>query len=135
MLALLAFASLANSAPNITGDWVTADRNAVVRITSCGIQKCGTVVRVLARGPAVPQADVNNPDAALRSRPFVGLKVLSGFTAEASAWVNGRAYDPKTGRTYNSKLSLNPDGTLIVTGCVLFICRSQRWIRIDAGSR
>src|SRR5882724_13581301 len=116
MLALLALASLANSAPNITGDWVTADRNAVVRIASCGIQKCGTVVRVLARGPAVPQTDLNNPDAALRSRPFVGLKVLSGFTAEASAWVNGRAYDPKTGRTYNAKLSLNPDGSLTVTG-------------------
>jgi uncharacterized protein (DUF2147 family) len=134
MLALLAFASVANSAPNITGDWITADRSAVVRITSCGIHECGTVVRVLARGPAVPRTDVNNPDAALRSRPFVGLKVFSGFTAEASAWVNGRAYDPKTGRTYNAKLSRNSDGTLTVTGCVLFICRSQRWIRIDAGS-
>jgi uncharacterized protein (DUF2147 family) len=130
MLSLLAFASVVNSAPDITGDWVTADRNAVVRIAACGIQRCGAVVRVLARGPAVPQTDVNNPDATLRSRPFVGLKVLSGFTAKASAWVNGRAYDPKTGRTYNAKLSLNPDGTLIVTGCVLFICRSQRWIRM-----
>jgi uncharacterized protein (DUF2147 family) len=130
MFVFLAFASLATSAPNITGDWVTADRNAVVRIASCGIQTCGTIVRVLVRGPTVPQTDVNNPDAALRSRPFVGLKVLSGFTEEASAWVNGRAYDPKTGRTYNGKLSLNTDGSLAVTGCVLFFCKSQRWIRI-----
>ena len=130
MLALIALASAVNSAPDITGDWVTADRNAVVRIETCGVQTCGTVIRVLAHGSTVPQTDVNNPDHARRSQPLVGLKVLSGFTAEVSAWVNGRAYDPKTGRTYKANLSLNPDGTLAVSGCVLFICKSQRWMRM-----
>lgn len=130
MSVLIALASAIISAPDITGDWVTADRNAVVRIGSCGVQTCGTVIRVLAHGSAVPQTDVNNPDRARRSRPLVGLKVLSGFTADASAWINGRAYDPQTGRTYKANLSLNPDGTLAVTGCVLFICKSQRWMRM-----
>jgi uncharacterized protein (DUF2147 family) len=128
---MLAFiASAAAVAPDITGDWVTADRTAVVRIASCGIQRCGAVVRVLARGAAVPQTDVNNPDPARRSQPLVGLKVLTRFTAAPSAWTAGRAYDPQTGRTYNARLSLNPDGSLAVTGCVLFICKSQRWMRI-----
>lgn len=130
MFALMMFASAASSAPDISGDWVTADRNAVVRIASCGMQTCGTVVRVLAHGSAVPQTDVNNPNHARRSQPLVGLKVLSGFTATFSDWVNGRAYDPETGRTYNAKLALNPDGTLAVKGCVLFICKSQRWLRM-----
>lgn len=129
MLALLAFASAAQSSPDITGDWVVADRSAVVRIASCGVQTCGTVIRVLARGPGIPQTDLNNPDRARRSRPLIGLRVLSGFTAATSAWVNGRAYDPKSGRSYKAKLSLNADGTLAVTGCVLFICQSQRWVR------
>jgi uncharacterized protein (DUF2147 family) len=84
----------------------------------------------LARGPLVPQTDVNNPNRARSSQTLVGLRVLSGFTAAASGWVNGRAYDPKTGRTYNARLSLNPDGSLTLTGCVLFICKTQRWIRI-----
>jgi uncharacterized protein (DUF2147 family) len=130
MLAIMAFASAAISTPGITGDWVTADRNAVVRIESCGMETCGTVVRVLAHGSAVPQTDVNNPNHARRSQPLVGLKVLSGFTATFSDWVNGRAYDPETGRTYKAKLALNPDGTLAVSGCVLFICKSQRWTRV-----
>lgn len=129
MLALLAFAAAASSSPNIAGDWITADRTAVVRIGSCGSQTCGTIVRVLAHGPGVPQTDVNNPNCARRSQPLVGLKVLSGFSATFSSWVNGRAYDPQTGRTYNARLSLNPDGSLTVTGCVLFICKSQRWMR------
>ena len=67
MLAFLAFAAAANSPPDITGDWVTADGTAIVRIASCGIQKCGIVIRILAKGPAVPQTDVNNPDRARRS--------------------------------------------------------------------
>jgi len=130
MLAFMAFASATTGAPDISGDWITADRDAVVRIASCGNQKCGTIIRVLAHGAAVPQTDANNPDKARRSQRLVGLTVLIGFTAAQSEWVNGRAYDPQSGRTYKSKLSLSADGTLAVTGCVFFICQSQRWMRM-----
>jgi uncharacterized protein (DUF2147 family) len=114
---------------DISGDWVTSDRSAVVRIAPCGSAMCGTVVRVVARGPGIPQTDIKNPDSTRRSRPLVGLTVLSGFHAAASGWSGGRAYDPETGRTYSARLSLNSDNTLAVTGCVLFICRSQTWRR------
>jgi|SRR5437868_671812 len=111
----------------VTGDWVNQDRSALVRIAPCGPLLCGTVVRVLARG--APKTDVNNPDPRLRSRPFTGLRVLSGFSRAGVRWEGGRAYDPKSGSSYRSRLELNPDGTLKVTGCVLFVCRSQTWTR------
>ena len=132
MLAPLILAAAA--AADLSGDWITADRNALVRIGPCGAQLCGSVVRVLATGPHVPRTDVNSPDAALRSRPLVGLKVLSGFVpAGGGTWVNGRAYDPKTGRSYRARLA--PDGkqALTVTGCVWIICKSQRWVRAPKG--
>jgi len=115
--------------PAIAGDWLTADRTAVVRIAPCGPRMCGSIARVLARGPDVPRTDVNNPDKALRSRPLVGLKVLSNFSPDGARWTGGRAYDPKTGRSYRARLSRNADGSLTVTGCVLFVCKSQRWVR------
>ena len=77
----------------------------------------------------MPSTDVNNPEPSLRSHPLVGLQVLSGFTLRGSNWVEGRAYDPQTGRNYKAKLTPNSDGTLTLTGCVLFICRSQKWRR------
>jgi len=126
MLVLLAFAA---SAATVTGDWVNQDRSALVRVAPCGQQLCGTVVRVLARGPNVPTTDVHNADPRLRSQPLVGLRVLSGFTRSGARWSGGRAYDPKSGKSYRSTLALNPDGTLKVTGCVLFICLSQTWTR------
>jgi uncharacterized protein (DUF2147 family) len=108
---------------------VTADGKAVVRIGPCGAHLCGIVVRVLARGPNVPRTDVHNPDRALRSRPLVGLPVLTGFSREGGEWTGGRAYDARTGRSYKARLGANGDGSLTVTGCILFLCKSQRWER------
>lgn len=116
---------LAAASSGFTGDWVTADRSAVVRVQPCGRSLCGHIVRVLARG--VPTTDVHNPDASLRSRPLIGIAVLSGFTP---AGANGRAYNPQSGRSYRASLRLNDDGSLRVTGCVIaMMCRSQTWTR------
>lgn len=112
-------------APGLAGDWVTADRSAIVRIGRCGATLCGRVVRVLAAG--APRTDIHNPDRALRSRPLAGLAVLSGFRLDGSG--DGRAYDPKSGRSYRARLRLDPQGRLRVTGCVAIICRSQTWTR------
>jgi uncharacterized protein (DUF2147 family) len=109
------------------GDWVTADRSAVVRIAPCGAGLCGRIARILARD--APRTDINNPDRALRRRPLVGIAVLSGFGADGGS--AGLAYDPKSGRSYRARLRAAPDGTLRVTGCVAIICRTQTWTRPD----
>lgn len=129
LLALLLLLLPGNAAPGIEGMWLTDDRKGVVRIGPCGAQMCGWIAQVLDKRPGVPSTDVSNPDPKLRQRPILGLQTLSGFTREGGVWKNGRAYDPKSGRSYRATLQLNPDGSLKVTGCVLFICRSLRWTR------
>jgi uncharacterized protein (DUF2147 family) len=124
--ALLAALLVASAPTGIEGDWITAERTAIVRVAPCGPHICGTIVQVLARGPGVPRTDLRNPDQSLRSRPLVGLAVLTGFGRDGSG---GHAYDAKTGRSYKAKLSRNEDGSLTVTGCILFLCKSQRWVR------
>ena len=52
-----------------------------------------------------------------------------GFEGAGGSWKNGRAYDPEGGTSYKSYLELQPDGSLKVSGCVLFICESRRWTR------
>ena len=114
----------------IDGLWLTDDRRGVVRIGPCGAHLCGWIARVLARGPGVPARDVNNPDPRLRGRTLLGLPILSGFTAAGAGFTGGQAYDPQSGRSYTARLSPNADGSLTVTGCVLFICQSKRWTRL-----
>src|SRR3954468_5661655 len=128
-LALLAVSGAAAAAPPaIQGLWLTDDHKGLVRIGPCGGAICGTIAKVADTSGSAPRTDIHNPDPSLRSRPMLGLPVLTGFVPANSYW-KGHAYDPKSGKSYRSTLELNPDGSLKVSGCILFICRSQRWTR------
>jgi uncharacterized protein (DUF2147 family) len=127
LLALLPAPALA--APDLAGEWLVEDKSATVTIARCGGSWCGRVARILRRTPDWKGNDVNNPDPKLRSRPVIGLPILTGFTPDAKGLSGGRIYDPNSGRTYRSMLRLNPDGSLKVSGCIAFICQSQRWTR------
>jgi uncharacterized protein (DUF2147 family) len=128
LLPLLAASAAATAAPgSVRGLWLNDDHTGLVRIESCGSKLCGTITKVL--NPDAPKTDIHNPDPGQRHRPILGLRVLYGFTGSGDSWTGGRAYDPKSGKSYRSTLALNPDGSLKVSGCVLFICESRRWTR------
>ncbi len=126
MIALLALL-LAPVSTGYEGDWYTEGRRGVVRLARCGDALCGRLARILV--PSKASTDINNPDPKLRTRPLIGLPLITGFVWKDGGWQGGRIYDPESGRTYKSKLSLNRDGTLKVSGCIAFICQSQRWSR------
>ena len=115
----------------ITGEWLTPTDGGKVRIGACPDkpdEMCGVVSWLPA--DKKNDRDTRNPDAALRSRPIVGVTTVSGFKQAAPGkWTGGKLYDPSTGKTYKGKVSANPDGTLKVEGCVLMICQAQTWKR------
>lgn len=126
LLGLALLATPAWAAQPIAGRWITPEGDSVVTIGPCGNRTCGRITAFLKRPPTPNPRDTRNPDAALRSRPILGLAVLSGFTDQGKDW-RGRIYDPRSGRSYKSIVSRNADGTLKVQGCVAFLCRTQVW--------
>ncbi len=114
------------AATPIAGRYVTEDGSGVIEIGRCGATVCGKLVRILKSEPNAPKTDVNNSDPALRSRPILGMPILSGFADGGKDW-RGRIYDPRNGKSYKSIVSRNGDGTLKVQGCIAFICQTQRW--------
>ncbi len=122
----VALAAPAQAAQPINGRYVTEDGAALVEVGPCGGKTCGRIVRVLKHTPGAAATDVNNKDKALRSRPIVGMPVLSEFADAGDDW-RGRIYDPRNGKTYKSIVLRNPDGTLKVQGCIAFICKTQTW--------
>ncbi|WP_242125100.1 DUF2147 domain-containing protein [Sphingobium sp. Sx8-8] len=123
---LLATALPAEAAQPITGRWATVGGKAIVQITTCGKALCGRIERIVKPTPGRPQTDIKNPDPALRSKPLAGLALLSGFEDAGDLW-KGTIYDPESGKSYNSKVSRNVDGTLKVQGCIMFFCKTQTW--------
>ncbi len=128
-----AFALLAATVPAtalaatpIAGRYVTEDGAGIVTIGPCGNTVCGKLTTILRKRPGAADTDVNNSDAALRSRPILGLPILSEFKDAGKDW-RGRIYDPRNGKTYKSIVARNADGTLAVKGCIAFFCQTQVW--------
>lgn len=131
-------AGAAQAADPAEGVWLVQDQDAKVRIAPCpgaAARLCGEIVwlRAPTGADGQPKRDAKNPDAALRSRPLVGLTMIRDFRPVAPGrWEGGKIYDPKSGKTYASKLRVAPDGALKVDGCVLMICKTQTWTRAAA---
>jgi uncharacterized protein (DUF2147 family) len=129
-LMLLAAAPAVAAPASVQGLWLTDDHKGLIQIAPCGHYLCATIAKVADTSGNAPKTDIHNPDAALRNRPLLGLPVLTGFESAGTYW-KGHAYDPKSGKTYRSTMQLNADGSLEVSGCILFLCpKSIRWTRV-----
>jgi uncharacterized protein (DUF2147 family) len=114
----------AQAAASVNGRWYTDQKDSIVEIGPCGATVCGKVVKILApTANGKPAIDSNNPDPKLRTRPILGITILSGFKDTGKEW-GGSIYDPRAGKTYRSTLARLTNGTLRVKGCVGPFCRT-----------
>ena len=132
----LAFAAGAAADPGAhpRGVWLTPGGNSHVEIAPCGDKLCGRIVWLKEPNnqKGQPLRDARNADEALRSRPILGLPVLTGFPQEPTdgVWEDGKIYSPKNGKTFRSEMEMNGRDTLKVSGCKWIRCKSQIWKRV-----
>jgi uncharacterized protein (DUF2147 family) len=133
-------ASVVTAADALCGDWKTADGTAHVRIEPASDGKTDEGSLVWLESPnddsGTPRHDDHNPEASLRSRPILGLKIITGLTPDGDrTWKGGSIYDPKSGKTYRCKAELSSDGaSLELRGYigVSLLGRSESWTRVPA---
>lgn len=126
-IALLALPIAAHAADPITGQWVTANGNAIVTIANCGKAACGKISKIIHPDPKGDGTDRKNPDPALKSRKVLGLMIIPNFTDAGKDW-RGEIYSPEAGKSYHGYLSKQADGSLQVKGCIAaFLCQTQKW--------
>ena len=107
----------------LTGLWIEAKKHKIaVWVEECQAQLCGRIYwlkKPLAKN-GKPKLDNKNPNAALRTRPQCGLQILSGFSPskKTNVWQNGKIYNPKSGKTYQSNIYVAKDGTLKIRGYI-----------------
>ena len=110
--------------------WVTEAGDGIVEIKICEDQRpCGISKWVHPENGVL--IDTKNPDANLKDRPLLGSKIIWGFKPKENRWTGGKIYNPRDGKTYNSKLALTEDDKLKVKGCVGPICKSLIWTRAE----
>jgi uncharacterized protein (DUF2147 family) len=123
---VLLAASVPATANTVVGRWNPPAKDSIIEIAPCGQRLCGRVAQILRPAKDGTTTDKNNPNPALRSRPIVGMPILSDFVP-AGAQFSGTIYDPRNGKSYRSNIARNPDGTLKVQGCIAFFCQTQTW--------
>ena len=123
-IAMIAMAFIPGSAvaQDISGLWRTpanAQGHLEIEFQNCGAALCGTIVRA------------RNPEGETALYEHVGKRMIWDMMPadEAASWNGGKIWDPRNGRTFNSRMTLR-DNQLDVAGCVLGICQSQTWLRL-----
>lgn len=139
---LLSAAALAQKSDGVLGKWWNEEKDAHIEIYSCEGKICGKVVWL--KEPAYPAGDAKgmagknkvdreNPDSAKRGQPIVGLNLVWGFSpAGEDAWDGGFIYNPREGKTYKCKMSLEDPDTLKVRGFIgiSLIGKTNVWTRV-----
>lgn len=136
-----------DSASRIVGLWQTQkpERNARIQIQPCSYNKerfCGKIVWLQepTYDNGTPKVDKNNEDANLRSRPLLGMEILSGFTEiDEENWEDGTIYNPEDGKVYNCQISIGDPhpktgaDQLNVRGYVgiSLFGKTQTWVRLS----
>ena len=140
-LCLVMPAFAADDADAVLGKWLTADGKAQVEVVKDGELYDGRIVWLKeplypaddAKGMAgQAKVDRENPNAALKSRPVIGLPLIQGFKYDGDGvWNGGTIYDPESGKTYSCKMTLMMDGRLKVRGYIgiSLFGRTEIWTR------
>ena len=108
LLASQAYAAEAG-ADDILGQWFTDDDESVVEIYRCGDLYCGRIVWLQepTNEDGTEKVDKNNPDESMRDRRIIGLDIVRDFKYSGkSRWSDGTIYDPKKGKTYSCRATL-----------------------------
>ncbi len=109
-------------AQDVTGLWRTEANDQgylEIKVQNCGAAICGII------------AGARDLQGQTGPYEHVGQRMIWDMvpTDSSGVWNGGKIWDPRNGRTYNSRMTLLAN-KLTVAGCVLGICQSQTWTRL-----
>ena len=119
------------------GLWQTIDDEtdtprSIVEITDMHGELQGRVVKIFPQPDEKPDPVCEKCDGPRKDQPVIGMTFLWGLKPDGDGWAGGHILDPKNGKTYNAKLSLQDGGrALRVRGFIgtPLLGRTQIWLR------
>jgi uncharacterized protein (DUF2147 family) len=131
-LATLALTSpLALAEVNPEGIWKLTSGAVTVKVIRCGKNICANIVDLASKNypDGTPLRDALNPNKSLRSRPVMGLPVISGMTQTGENTYKGYIYNADDGGSYRATATLT-DKTMVLKGCWIVFCRDSNFVRV-----
>jgi uncharacterized protein (DUF2147 family) len=137
LMAFIAVGAIAADDPNaVVGRW--ASKDSIIEVAETNGTLHATIIAILnpvykagEDGPVgTTKVDLKNPEAGLRARPIVGMDLLSDYAFKDGKW-QGNLYDPESGKTYKSQITVSSDGKLQMRGYIgsPMLGRTQAWTK------
>lgn len=131
---ILFFHAVSVSAQTVIGKWKTIDditgkEKGVVEIYEYKGKVYGKVIEIFEE--AKKHVKCEKCDGEEKNKPVMGMNIIKGLSKDGDVYNGGKVLDPKIGKWYHCKISLDGKDKLIVRGYIgipLF-GRSQTWIR------
>jgi uncharacterized protein (DUF2147 family) len=140
-VAIAATAAPAAAQSMVEGSWRSGNGSEIV-IATCAQSFCGTLTK-----PAVSAEDLakfgdaetamksyvddKNEDKSLRTRPLVGLGLLTVKGTDNPWYFEGEVYNPSDGKTYSGSINVLGADAMMLKGCALFVfCKEEQWTRV-----
>ncbi|WP_428665172.1 DUF2147 domain-containing protein [Runella sp.] len=123
------------NADAILGVWLNADKDGKIQIYKSGNEYFGKLIwgkNLYESDGKTPKKDVKNSDATLKGRPLLNMPILEHYVFQKGEWRNGKVYDPKSGKTYDSVMKLK-DGKLEIRGYIKVVTfgKTTVWTKAD----
>lgn len=120
------------------GTWNTIDDEtgkpkSLVRISEKDGVYVGTVEKVVDPTKQDAKCDECANDDPRKGKLVIGMTILTGLKKDGdNVYAGGKILDPNNGKTYNAKVTVIDGGKkLEMRGSILFIGRTQTWIRVE----
>lgn len=136
IIVVLCSIQLFGQTKDVTGTWTTVDDNtgehkATVEIYKRDGKVYGKVVqitRVSSRNNICDLCEGEDKD-----KPVIGMEFIKNLSFKNGKYEGGTITDPGNGKTYRSKIWLEPDNPdrLNLRGYILVFYRTQQWIRVE----
>lgn len=128
LMGLAAGVAKAQTAEDAFGVWRHPDNGSHVQVYKCGDGMCAKIVKI----EDAQTTDDKNPDAAKRSRPVIGLVIMSGAKKSGANEWKGDLYNRADGGTYAGTLTVKSKTTMDLAGCkALILCKTTTWTRVN----
>ena len=136
-LAALPQAAGAADLQSPVGLWRTVDdetntERSIVEITRVGDELQGRILRIFYRPDEKPDPVCEACEGDRKGQPIIGMTFLWGLKPDGDGWADGAILDPKNGKIYNAKASLDDGGRkLRIRGFIgtPLLGRTQIWLR------
>ncbi len=120
---------------DVIGKWRMNSGKITVRLDYCGGKNiCATIVGMAKplNKAGQPKTDKDNPNPSLRSRPIIGLQVVSGMRPDGENQWKGAIYNADDGSTYSATAAM-VGNQLTIKACALagLACKKLRFARVN----